>query len=118
MSSLRAGELNKRITLQTVEIQRGPLGEQLPDQPVPVAKVWAKAEVVSNRKIRTLDQQQVVETWLFTIRPRKDVQTDWKITWGDEVYTVRAVDRSQSDRAVMTAERENRHDRTGNQNFS
>ncbi|WP_336340857.1 phage head closure protein [Enterobacter cloacae] len=114
MSKLEAGELNKRITLSTTEVQRGPLGEQLPDKSVSVATVWAKAEVVSNRKIRTLDQQQVVETWLFTIRPRKDVMTDWKIIWGSELYTVRAVDRSQPDRAVITAERESRHDRTGN----
>nr|WP_314520526.1 phage head closure protein [uncultured Lelliottia sp.] len=114
MSSLRAGELNKRIRLEKLEIQRGPLGEPLPSIPVEVATVWAKAENVSNRKIRTLDQQQVVETWLFTIRPRKDVTTDWKITWGNEVYTVRAVDRSQLDRALITAEREIRHDRTGN----
>jgi SPP1 family predicted phage head-tail adaptor len=114
MSSLRAGELNKRITLQTIEIQRGPLGEPLPDIAINVATVWAKAEVVSNRKIRTIDQQQVVETWLFTIRNRKDVQTDWKMVWGQEVYTVRAVDRSQPDRIVITAERDNRHDRAGN----
>lgn len=114
MSSLRAGELDKRIELQKMEIQRGPLGEPLPDLPVTMAKVWAKAEVVSNRKIRTLDQQQVVETWLFTIRARRDVQTDWKIVWGEEVYTVRAADRSQVDRTVITAERDNRHDRAGN----
>lgn len=114
MSSLRAGELTKRITLHTVHMQRGPLGEPLPEKLVSVVTVWAKAEVVSNRKIRTLDQQQVVETWLFTIRPRKDVMTDWKIIWGNELYTVRAVDRSQPDRAVITAERESRHDRTGN----
>lgn len=114
MSSLRAGELNKRIDLQTMEVQRGPLGEPLPDLPVLVATVWAKAEAISNRKIRTLDQQQVVETWLFTIRARKDVQVDWKIVCGQDVYTVRATDRSNSDRTVITAERDNRHDRTGN----
>ncbi|WP_279047236.1 phage head closure protein [Cedecea davisae] len=114
MSGLKAGELNKRITLQKVDVQQGPLGEPLPDSPVDVATVWAKAEAISNRKIRTLDQQQVVETWLFTIRARKDVQTDWKIVWGKEVYTVRAADRSQVDRTVITAERDNRHDRAGN----
>lgn len=114
MSNLRAGELDKRITLQTIAVQRGPLGEPLPDKPVSIATVWAKAEVVSNRKIRTLDQQQVVETWLFTIRSRKDIQADWKIVWGEEIYTVRAADRSYSDRTVITAERDIRHDRNGN----
>lgn len=110
VSELSSSELNKRIKLQTVQIGSGPLGEPLPATPVAIATVWAKAEVVSNRKIRTLDQQQVVETWLFTIRPRKDVRPDWKIAWGAELYTVRAVDRSKSDRTVITAERDNRHD--------
>ncbi|QLY36013.1 phage head closure protein [Citrobacter freundii] len=114
MSSLRAGELNKRIELQTMAVQRGALGEPLPDLPVRVATVWAKAEAVSNRKIRTLDQQQVVETWLFTIRSRKDVQVDWKIALGVDIYTVRAADQSKPDRTVITAERESRHDRAGN----
>lgn len=110
MKSLRAGELDKRITLQRVEQSRGALGEVLPNETVSIATVWAKAEVVSNRKIRTLDQQQVVETWLFTIRPRPDIQVDWKVQWKGGHYTVRAVDRSATDRAVITAERENRHD--------
>lgn len=113
MSNLRAGEMNKRIELQTMEIKRGPLGEPRPGLPVTVATVWAKAEVISNRKIRTLDQQQVVETWLFTIRPHKNVQSDWKIVWDEGVYTVRAADRSQRDRIVLTAERDIRHDRAG-----
>jgi len=110
MTSLGAGELNKRIVLQTVQSGTGPLGEPLPSAPVTVASVWAKAEVVSNRKIRTLDQQQVVETWLFTIRPRKDVSPAWKIAWSDGIYTVRATDRSKADRVVITAERDNQHD--------
>lgn len=110
MNSLRAGELDKRIKLQYLETGRGPLGEVLPSQLIDVATVWAKAEVVSNRKIRTLDQQQVVETWIFTIRPRSDVTVDWNVNWGGASYTVRAVDRSLSDRAVITAERDNRHD--------
>jgi SPP1 family predicted phage head-tail adaptor len=114
VSGLKAGELNKRIDLQMMEVQRGPLGEPLPDLPVKIATVWAKAEAVSNRKIRTLDQLQVVETWLFTIRARKDVQVDWKIAWGEDVYTVRAAARSKPDRTVITAERDNRHDRAGN----
>lgn len=114
MSCLRAGELNKRIILGVVEIQRGLLGEPLSSAQETIATVWAKAENVSNRKIRTIDQLQVVETWQFTIRFRQDVQIDWKVSLDGEVYTVRAVDRSQSDRCVITAERDIRHDRNSN----
>ncbi|MDC7871359.1 head-tail adaptor protein [Pantoea ananatis] len=111
MTAMAAGELDKRIRVQRTESERGPLGEILPGQIVISSPfIWAKAENISNRKIRSLDQQQIVETWQFTIRPRIDVQTDWKISWGNEVYTIRAVDRSRRDRAVITAERDVRHD--------
>ena len=39
-----------------------------------------KRELVSGRKVRTLDQQQVVETCLFTVYPGVLVDIDWKIT--------------------------------------
>ncbi|MGC6654205.1 phage head closure protein [Pantoea ananatis] len=111
MTALAAGELDKRIRVQRTESERGPLGEVLPGQIVISSPfIWAKAENISNRKIRSLDQQQIVETWQFTIRPRIDVQTDWKISWRNEVYTIRAVDRGRRDRAVITAERDVRHD--------
>lgn len=111
MSGLRAGELNKRIKFQLIQQGRGPLGEILPGEVVKSSSyIWAKAENISNRKIRSLDQQQIVETWQFTVRPRGDVQTDWKVIFGNEVFTVRAVDRSRNDRAVITAERDVRHD--------
>lgn len=111
MSGLKAGELNQRIKVQRTESERGPLGEVLPGEVIISSPfIWAKAENISNRKIRSMDQQQVVETWQFTIRARGDVQTDWKISWGKEIYTIRAVDRSRRDRAVITAERDVRHD--------
>jgi SPP1 family predicted phage head-tail adaptor len=114
MASLHAGELNKRVTLQRQETLSGQLGEVIPGGVIDIATVWAKAEVKSNRKIRTLDQKQVVETWLFTIRPRQDVDIDWKLRWKDELFTVVAVDRSQSDRVEIKAERDGRHDRASN----
>jgi len=110
MSFLYSGELNKRILLQRWETGRGPLGEVLPGPLIDVATVWAKAELKSNRKIRTLDQQQVVETWIFTVGPRSDIEIDWKIAWQNGTYTVVAVDRSHADRVELKAERDSRHD--------
>ncbi|WP_370552981.1 phage head closure protein [Edwardsiella tarda] len=110
MKPLSAGELNKRIILQCPINKRGQLGEILPDQVV-VVRVWAKVEPISNRKIRLLDQPQVVETYQFTLRPRTDVQQDWQIVLGDLVFTVRAMDRTQPDRLVITAEACTRNDR-------
>ncbi|WP_353939702.1 phage head closure protein [uncultured Erwinia sp.] len=110
-TGLEAGRLTQRITLQVINHSTGPLGEPLPGIPVDMAKVWAAAEMVSNRKIRTLDQQQVVETWHFTIRSGGPaVTTDWKVRWKEANYTVVSVDHSRTDRLVLKAERDARHD--------
>jgi len=113
MKPLSAGELNKRITLRRIEQRRGPLGEPLPDEPVDVAKTWAKVEPISDRKIRTSDQQQVVQTYQFTLRPRTDVAQDWQVVFGQQFFTVRSTDCTQADRLIITAEADIRHDRTG-----
>jgi head-tail adaptor len=109
---LRPGELNCRITLSYMETGRGPLGETLPAREVSAGKAWSKKELVSGRKVRTLDQQQVVETCLFTLYPR-EVDVDWKVSTADRVYTVRNVERL-TDRIIITGEADSRHDRVSN----
>lgn len=110
--SIQAGELKERIGLRRVFTSRGALGEVLPDKILEIATVWAKVEAISNRKIRTFEQSQVVETYQFTLRPRKDIQQGWQIVWQARVFTVRAVERIQADRLVITAEANLYHDRT------
>lgn len=107
---LDPGELNCRITYRYLTSNEGPLGEPLPDVPVVVGKAWAKAEPISNKKVRTADQSQVIETCLFTSYPRRDVGIDWQVVTRDRVFTVRAVDRSEADRIVITGEADIRHD--------
>ncbi|MTC44325.1 phage head closure protein [Providencia sp. wls1922] len=107
---MKAGELNKRIWLSRIEEVRDELGVPK-SSVVKVKDVWAKAEAMSNRKIRTADQQQVIETYQFTIRPRSDVNIGWFITYQNRNFTVRAVDRNQSDRLIITTEADNQHDR-------
>ena len=67
--SLKPGDMNCRIAISYVQSGRGPLGEPLPEKQVESGKAWAKRELVSGRKVRALDQQQVVETCLFTVYP-------------------------------------------------
>ncbi|MGN2428626.1 phage head completion protein [Klebsiella electrica] len=110
--SLKPGEMNCRITISYLQSGRGMLGEPLPEALVETGKAWAKRELVSGRKTRTLDQQQVVETCLFTVYPGVSVDIDWKITTKDRVYTVRMVDR-RTDRVIIKGEADGRHDRTG-----
>ncbi|WP_368937645.1 phage head closure protein [Proteus terrae] len=106
-----AGELNKRISLSQFVTERDDLGsEKVVSKKV--AEVWAKAESMSNRKIRTADQDQVIETYHFTIRPRSDVDMGWLVGYQGRLFTVRVVDRNQSDRTIITTEANIQHDRS------
>lgn len=105
-----AGQLTKRITLSKFKIIRDDLGGEKVFTEL-VAEVWAKAEAISNRKIRTAEQQQVIETMRFTIRPRNDVDINWLVGYQNRNFTVRAVDRNEPDRLIITTEADSRHDR-------
>lgn len=108
---MKAGELNKRITLFLFKIVRDELGSEkiIAEK---VADVWAKVESISNNKIRTADQGQIIEKIRFTLRPREDVDIDWLIDYRQRRFTVRAVDRNQADRLIITTEADARHDRS------
>jgi len=105
-----AGKRNHLVLLRKMMTVRDESGAKK-NAAVDVARVWASAEPISNRKIRTLDQAQIVETMLFDIRKRPDVDIDWQIIFSKQVFTVRAADRTKADRVLITAEADTRHDR-------
>ncbi|WP_340618926.1 phage head closure protein [Xenorhabdus entomophaga] len=105
-----ANEMNKRIKLFRPVITQDELGAEI-TQSEYVTTVWAKAEAMSNRKIRTADQQQVIEVQQFTVRPRKDIEPPWLIEHQGRLFTVRAIDRNRADRTLITTEADVRHDR-------
>lgn len=106
-----AGTLTKRIILVRPTIIRDDLGgEKVIKEKV--AEVWAKAEAISNKKIRTADQKQVIETKRFTIRPREDVDIDWMIEYQKLRFTIRAIERDLPDRLIIITEVNPRSDKT------
>lgn len=105
-----AGKRNHLIQLRKVESVRDESGA--PKKIIiDVAKVWASAHPISNRKIRTIDQGQIVETMMFDIRQREDVEIDWQVVLSNRVFTVRAADRTIRGKVLITAEADTRHDR-------
>ncbi|MCP9266855.1 phage head closure protein [Xenorhabdus sp. XENO-1] len=106
---MKAGELRYRIRLFRPVIHRDELGSEIIHHH-DVATVWAKAEAVSNRKVRTAEQQQVIEVQQVTVRPRSDIQPGWLIEHQARRFTVRAVDRNRADRTIITTEADVRHD--------
>ncbi|MDX7992576.1 phage head closure protein [Xenorhabdus littoralis] len=107
---MKAGSLRHRIKLYRPVITNDELGAETVT-PEYVATVWAKAEAMSHRKIRTADQQQVIEVQQFTIRPRAEITISWLVEHQGRLFTVRTVDRNRPDRAVVTTEADVRHDR-------
>ncbi|WP_047685444.1 MULTISPECIES: phage head closure protein [Xenorhabdus] len=106
---MKAGELRHRIRLLRPVIHRDELGSETVSHS-DVATVWAKVEAVSNRKIRTAGQQQVIEVQQFTVRPRTDIAPGWLIEHQARRFTVRAVDRNRADRTIITTEADGHHD--------
>ncbi|CDG88047.1 phage head closure protein [Xenorhabdus bovienii] len=106
---MKAGELRYRIRLLRPVISRDELGSEMISHHY-VATVWAKAEAMSNRKIRTADQQQVIEVQQFTVRSRRDIEPGWLIGHQQRRFTVRAVDRNLVDCTIITTEADVRHD--------
>ncbi|MBD2814094.1 phage head closure protein [Xenorhabdus sp. Flor] len=107
---MKAGSLRHRIKLFRPHITQDNFGAEIVTAEY-VTTVWAKAEAMSHRKVRTADQQQVVEVQQFTVRPRADIGPNWLIEHQGWLFTVRAVDRNRADRAVITTEADVRHDR-------
>ncbi|MBI6548333.1 phage head closure protein [Xenorhabdus lircayensis] len=107
---MKAGSLRHRVKLFRPVIIRDELGSETLT-PEYVTTVWAKAEAMSHRKIRTADQQQVIEVQQFTIRPRAEITVSWLVEHQGRLFTVRTVDRNRPDRAVVTTEADVRHDR-------
>ncbi|MDC9604953.1 phage head closure protein [Xenorhabdus griffiniae] len=107
---MRAGTLRHRIKLFRPVITQGELGAEIIKSEY-ITTVWAKVKAMSNRKIRTADQQHVVEVQQFTVRPRKDVEPHWLVEHQGRLFTVRAIDRNCPDRAIITTEADVRHDR-------
>ncbi|MCG3463121.1 phage head closure protein [Xenorhabdus bovienii] len=105
-----ANEMNKRIRLFRPVVTRDDYGTETVTSDY-VTTVWAKAEAISNRKIRTADQQQVIEVQQFTVRPRADIDINWLVEHQGRLFTVRTVDRNLRDRAIITTEADVRHDR-------
>ncbi|CAK8738110.1 hypothetical protein SODG_001805 [Sodalis praecaptivus] len=55
---MEPGQLRQRITLRRVQIERSPQSGAERRIAQDVASLYCKAEMISNRKIRTADQQR------------------------------------------------------------
>jgi len=91
---MRAGELDQRITLQSLSEQNdsGSLTQIYTD----AATVWAK--VISQRGSEAFEaaRTNARETIRVGMRYRSDVTDMWRLLWLGQVYNIVAVDRSMA----------------------
>jgi len=93
--ALRAGEMDERITLQTLTESQGSAGgveESYSD----LATVWAKVKRTTGNEDFSSAQWHDDQTWTFIIRYSSDVDSvseGDRIVLGSETYNIRSIER-------------------------
>lgn len=88
---LKAGQLNKRITLETLTAGRDEYGGQTEEWGTP-QQVWAEIRFPSAREIFQGDQLTAVQSAVFKIRYRAGVSAAKnRVKYNGQVYNIAAV---------------------------
>lgn len=104
---LRAGKLNKRVTIQQVT-RTSDGGGGYTEAWAALATVWANVEPQSGSERWTAGQQGAGVEWQVTIRYRDDVTPLMRVLYGSKVLNIRAVmdPDARSERLVLVCEEE------------
>lgn len=90
-STLRAGDLRERISVQRKSVTRNSIGEEVVTWPEYV-ELWAQAEPLRGREFFAAAQMQSSVEMRFRIRYRADLAVDTdRVVWRGTVYDIRSV---------------------------
>ena len=84
---MRAGELNRRITLEAPDPQVASSGEETV-QYVPVGQVWAKVEPARGGEGFSGIQRFAEVTHSFLLRYRSDVTPEWRVWYQGRSFDI------------------------------
>ncbi|CAG9184269.1 phage head closure protein [Cupriavidus respiraculi] len=87
---MELGKYNRRITLQRLQPGQRPTGQPV-DEWVDVARPWAWIRGKSGRETIAADMEVAETSYSMRIRYRADVQADWRVAYGGDVYRIRQV---------------------------
>lgn len=91
---MRAGELDRKITIQQLAVTRSPLGDEVKAWST-LASVWAKVMPVSGREFAnaTVEQRLTEKTLRFRIRYLASARKDTKlqIVYDSETFDVKHI---------------------------
>jgi SPP1 family predicted phage head-tail adaptor len=93
---MRAGELDKRITIQYAAKSKNSFGEDI-ETWTALATVWANIEFTNGNE-RFLQQERIAETTaVFKIRIRSDVDSTRRIKYKNRYFNILSVFPSKED---------------------
>jgi len=77
---LSAGQLNERVTFQSVSRTKGDMGGQV-ETWADHATVWANVRQPSSRELVAAAQMQSTMDHVITVRYRTDITSDMRVMW-------------------------------------
>ena len=87
---MRAGALDKRITLQKPTYARGDLNE-LAESWTDVATVWAEIIPNSGRQYFEAEQASSETQGMIRIRYRSDIEAQWRFTYNSRTFRILSI---------------------------
>lgn len=84
---ISAGELDKRVTLQSKSSTRNSFGEQV-DGWADLATVWAGKKLLTMKDVARAQGQSNQAEIKFLVRHRSDVTTAMRLTYKGEAYLI------------------------------
>jgi len=87
---LSAGRLTQRVVLQSKSVVRDAMGGETITW-VDAATVWAEIRPLRGRDLVAAQQAASEVTARITVRYRTDVQADWRVKHGSDLYDILAV---------------------------
>jgi SPP1 family predicted phage head-tail adaptor len=94
---MRAGELDKIITIQYAAKSKNSFGENIETWATLAANVWANVEFTTGNE-RFLQQERIAETTaVFKIRLRTDINSTRRIKYGNRYFNILSVFPSKED---------------------
>lgn len=97
---MRAGRLDRRVTLQRLSVSRDGAGAALHAY-TDVATVWAAVEPVKGDEFAQADKTMSSVSHRLLLRYRADVEPTWQVLYGRRRFAIQAVLNSQESRREL-----------------
>ena len=89
---MKAGELDRYITIQYPSTTKNDYGEGDADTWTALANVWAKIEYMGGSEGTEAAKVTAVNKIVFTIRHRTDIEVNYRVSYGSKYYYIQYIE--------------------------